>query len=238
MLARYDLLYEHPTFDFFGWAVMAVAKGATGFVINDKVTDAETIRRIESIILPGAELFGLPISCGPDGRRILVDENYRWRLRHFVHWTQKKGRNFTRLKSIKPPASEKYTVTIRNSRVDRYRNSNAKLWREFATEIGAYVIEDYYDKPIDLHDRMALYAGAKMNFGVWSGPMFLITLTDYPCACSNWGVDEPDKVLKSGIKQGQSPPWLLPNQRTLWKAASTESLLEAWAMATKLSRAA
>lgn len=223
MLARYDLLYEHPTFDFFGWAVMAVAKGATEFVINEKVEDAETIRRIESIILPGAELFGLPISRGSGGNRFLRHDHYRWRFRHLIEWS-KKGHGFTRLKSIKPPAAERYTVTIRNSRIDKYRNSDAKLWRAFAKEIGAYVIEDYYDKPIDLHDRMALYAGARMNFGVWSGPMFLITLTNYPCFCTNWGVDEPVKIINSGIKRGASPPWLMNNQFTVWEAASAHNL--------------
>jgi len=227
MLARYDLLYEHPTFDFFGWAIMAVAKGATAFVINENVTDKETLRRIESIILPGAELFGLPISFGEGGNRFLIDHSYRWRLRHFVDWI-KKGNKFTRLKSIKPAASERYTVTIRNSRVDKFRNSNMIIWRKFAKNIGAYVIEDYYDKPISLHDRMALYAGAEMNFGVWSGPMSLITFTDYPCCCTNWGVDEPDKILKSGIKQGESPPWLAANQFTMWDIATDKKLNKAF----------
>src|SRR5215475_2630785 len=134
MLARYDLRFEHPTFDFFGWGIMAVAKGATGFVINENITDAETNRRIDSIIWPGAAIFGLPISRGGDGHRFLVDDAYRWRLRHLIRWI-KKGRTFTRLKSIKPAASERYTVTIRNSRVDRWRNSNSELWREFARDI-------------------------------------------------------------------------------------------------------
>jgi|SRR5262245_5650487 len=226
-LARYDLHYEHPTFDFFGWAIMAVAAGATGFVTNDKIDDADTLRRLESIILPGAELFGLPITRADDGgRRFRVDGDYRWRLRHFVAWTRK--HKFKRLQSIKPPAKQRYTVTLRNSRVDKYRNSNANLWLDFADAIGAYVIEDYYDKPIDLHDRLALYAGAEMNFGVWSGPLWLITLTNYPLICTNWGVDEPVKIQNSGIAIGESPPWLAANQTTIWEKAEEKVLHRLW----------
>jgi len=44
------------------------------------------------------------------------------------------------------------------------------------------VIDDYYAKPIHLHDRFALYAGAKMNFGVCNGPVFTLSLTEYPVA--------------------------------------------------------
>src|SRR5262245_65279773 len=107
MLARYDLRFEHPTFDFFGWAVMAVAKGATEFRINDNIDDVDTIRRIESIIVPGAELFGLPLSRGSGGNRFLRYDQYRWRFRHLIDWS-KKGYGFTRLKSLKPPAAERY----------------------------------------------------------------------------------------------------------------------------------
>src|SRR5262245_20362143 len=101
MIARYDLRFEHPTFDFFGWALMARSDGATEFEINEEIDDAETIRRLESIILPGAELFGLPIFRREGGKRFLVYGDHRFRLRHFIAWTRKN--KFARLKSIKPP---------------------------------------------------------------------------------------------------------------------------------------
>lgn len=225
MLARYDLCFEHPTFDFFGWGVMAKARGATVIAINEEIPD-DRLERINSIIIPGADLLGLPIIRDTGGDRCLDAGFDRWKLRHLVTFTRA-GNKFERLKA-KSVGSVKYTVTLRHSIKSPYRDSNRQLWLNFAKQIGAWVIEDWYDVPISLHDRMALYAGARMNFGVWSGPMFLLTLTSYPCIITNWGVDEPVKIMKSGITVGRSPPWLASNQRTLWAHATPNNLREAF----------
>ena len=87
-----------------------------------------------------------------------------------------------------------------------YRNSNQAAWRQFACEIGALVIEDYDDRPIHLHERVALYAGAEMNLGVSCGPMFLCSVTEYPCMIFNWGCQRPF-LEKIGLRYGEQMPW-------------------------------
>lgn len=223
MIARYSLAEDIASFDFYSWLVMAAAKGATEIrfgLVNVKTTkwSESTVRqRFETIIAPGPALLGLKSSVGSGGERMHAPH-----MRELVAFCRA-GNDFPRLRSVKPAGNARYTVTLRNDRRIPQRNSNYGAWRQFAVEIGAHVIEDYEDAPIHLHDRMALYAGAEINFGIPNGPMHLVALSDYPmmmfdCQKAAGGFES------SGIAFGTQTPWARGNQRLIWEPDDLEVL--------------
>lgn len=219
MIVNYDLSEQLVTFDFYGWLVEQAHKGATEVVFDTrKYRTAEQVHpddvlreRFETIIAPGPALLGLPSREGEDGER--VGRGYK-----FPHWIKfgREHRGFRRLGSVKPAGTAMYTVSIRQSSVDLWRNSNRDAWLKFAAEIGARVIEDYEVEPIHLHDRMALYAGAEMNFGISGGPMWMLSLSEYPCMI--FGLARHDRYFaKCGMHTREQMPWCKENQFTFWE---------------------
>jgi hypothetical protein len=210
------------TFDFATWLAIVKKHGATRIVIDDKFVRTKKFpehvirRRIETIIEPMPALAGLPWARGNQGQ---IFGSY------LMSDLAALG-EFERLKTVLPPKAVRYTVTLRNYHHHAYRNSDEKLWREFAKRIGARVIPDFADEPIHLHERMALYAGARMNFGVTNGPLWMIFLSPYPVAMYGCGINAP-LWLQHGIKPGTQLPWALPNQRLIWEAPTMDSLMKA-----------
>jgi hypothetical protein len=215
-------------FDFFPWLVLQAAAGAeaVAFDIREprsgKFTLDEVARRYQSILKPGPALAGMAsleshdgIYYAPGGQQELVD-------------FAKAGKKFPRLKSVLPPGKEKYTVTLRRTRRWPNRNSREDGWRTFAVEIGAKVIEDYDVQPIHLHERMALYAGAEMNFFVTNGPVMLCFLSEYPCM----GFDvQNSPMIPLGIPMGEPYPYLLDQHRQIYEPDTLENIrkhFDAW----------
>ena len=230
MRALYDCGRYLTSFNVFEWLLQAEANGATKIVFDirnirgDKWPTEVSRARFWSICQPGPALIGLPCvvfdagtieptrakDIAVPGGKALVD-----------FWQS--GRRFKRLKSVRPPALARYTVTLRKTQRSPLRDSDEVVWREFAAEIGARVIEDYDVRPIHLHERMALYAGAEMNFFVSNGPGVLCSFTEYPCMLFNT-VHARGSLLGDGIGDGEQYPWMLPNQRAIWELATPESL--------------
>jgi len=213
MLAKYDLgMATHPTtFDFFTWLVVVQAMGATKIALaNTKSPHCkhgypqEAVQRIESIIKPGIAFSGLPWIESDDGEMLL----------EHIHMTAVPD-NFPRLKSVLPPRDVEYTVTMRQMNRKPIRNSNTDVWRIFARKIGAYLIDDWSIKRIDLHKRMALYAGARMNFGVANGPLAMLFLTDYPVMMCNCAI-KMKHWYQHGINRGDQVRWARPDQILSW----------------------
>lgn len=207
MIVRYALKHRIAGFDFFAWLVCQKAAGATEVVLDptgaktDKFALSQVMRRFESIIVPGVALMGLPSRIGQDGGEVPGAQQDLLAL-------AKLG-PIPRLKSVLPPGKERYTVTLRNFERWPHRNSKKKDWRTFADEIGARVIPDYEDKPIHLHERMALYAGAEMNFFVTNGPVILCFLSEYPAM--SFDVQQ-SPMIPIGIPMGGQYPFLRENK--------------------------
>ena len=230
MRALYDLGKYLSSFNFYEWLLQAEAKGASVVVFDirgirgDKWPVEVSRKRFWSICEPGPALIGLPREVfdagtteGTKAREIaqpggkpLVDF---WRS----------GQRFRRLRSVKPPGRERYTVTLRKTQRSPARDSDEQVWRDFAREIGALVIPDYDTQPIHLHDRMALYAGAEMNFFVSNGPGILCSMTEYPCMMFNT-CHARESLIGDGLADGAQYPWMLPNQLAIWELATSESL--------------
>lgn len=216
MIARYDLSCQIAGFDFFHWLLYVQSIGATEIVIDtsrisaSKWDLATTKRRIESIILPGPALAGMPCRVGTDGKVIM---GYLGALLD----SARKGNKIRRLRSILPAREVRYTVTLRNTARAAGRNSNEAAWRTFARKIGALVIEDYDIQPIGLHERMALYAGAEMNFGVSNGPVTVGLLSEYPMMAFDFQKSAKAIERQSGMKLGEQLPWRTKDQFQVWE---------------------
>lgn len=227
MIARYDLALNTASFDFFTWLVLAAAKGATEIVFGTATVkkgrwpEGVIRKRFHSIMEPGPELLGIPHRFGDDG---VIPHGPN--LRYLVDWCRE-GKSFPRLRSVRPAGGAEYTVTLRNNPHIPQRNSNEKAWREFADEIGAVVIPDYDDQPMHLHERMALYAGAKMNFGMVNGPMHLCSLAGYPVMM--FGANEAVHAYSiCGIPEGGNFPWASDGQHLIWEPDAPENIRK-WA---------
>lgn len=223
--ARYDMAVNNASFDFFTWATHVRLLGATSFVfgINEfksrKWPEDELRRRYESIIRAGAELMDMPYREGDGG--VICGTHKLQGILELKRW------DFPRIVSKLPPANAKYTVTLRNTTLKPIRNSDDHVWRAFAKQIGAHVIEDYGVNPISLFDRMALYAGAKMNFGVVNGPMGLLYFTPYPMMMFDCLTAE-FPWFKHGILKNQQVPWMLPGQSLVWEKPTFDGLMRAF----------
>ncbi len=219
MIVNYDLEHQLVSTDFYGWLIEWAAKGATEIVFDTRKYRANSIypdhimrRRFETMVQPGPAFLGLSSREGQDGERVMPG----YKFKHILRFTRE-NRSFRRLKSVLPPKLARYTVTIRQAQKSKWRNSEREQWLRFGRAIDATIVEDYEVRPFDLHELMALYAGAEMNFGVWGGPMYVCSLSEYPCMIFKLGVFR--KFLeKSGAIYGEHMPWCRENQFTFWEA--------------------
>ena len=223
MNALYDLSRYITSFNFFEWLLYAQIRGATHVVFNAqsfkvaKWPAEQVLRRFESILLPGAALAGMTHSMGTVGQEF---GNPSGALA-VAAW--RSGR-MKRLHTVKPAGKERYTVTLRKTLRANGRDSDEVAWRQFTDEIGALVIPDYDEVPIHLHDRVALYAGAEMNFFVSNGPGILCSFTEYPCMIFDTHL-AAGSLNSDGIKgHGAQYPWMLKNQYAIWEAATLQNI--------------
>ena len=230
LIARYDLSQQIAGFDFFHWLLYVQSTRATEIVLDtqhiktSKWDLATTQRRVETIIKPGPALAGLPCRVGIDGHTI---NGYLGALLK----SARDGNPIKRLRSVLPPGNARYTVTIRNTQRAAGRNSNEAAWRTFAAEIGARVIEDYDVEPLGLHEVMALYAGAEMNFGVSNGPVTMGLLSEYPMMAFDFQKSAKAIERQSGMKFGQQLPWATKDQFQVWEPDNLDVIMrhfEAW----------
>lgn len=220
--ASYRLRNMIAGFDFFPWLIMQKVAGAEAVAFDlsspktVKFTPEEIRRRYESILKPGPALLGMESMESRSGAFYIAGGQ-----QELVDHCRKVGPNIPRLRSVLPPGNERYTVTLRTTRRWPGRNSREDAWRTFASEIGARIIPDYDVEPIGLHERMALYAGAEMNFFVTNGPVMLCFLSEYPAI----GFDvQNSPMIPLGIPMGESYPFLLPQHKQVYEPDTLENI--------------
>lgn len=230
MRALYDLGHYLPSFNHFEWLIQAEARGASVVVFDirkirgDKWPREIALKRFWSICEPGPALIGLPHEVFPESTNAqtkALDIAQPGGGAMVKFWRE--HRRFRRLNTVREPGKARYTVTLRKTQRSPLRNSDEAMWREFASEIAARVIPDYEDEPIHLHDRMALYAGAEMNFFVSNGPGILCSFSEYPCMMFNTR-HARESLIGDGLSDGAQYPWMLANQRAIWEEATAESV--------------
>ena len=219
MIGKYDLSLDINSHDFFHWLMPARALGVTEVVLDVSKgfrksvwPHDQSLERYRTIVKPGAALAGLPCREGTDGVRIAD-----YRIGYHIRFART-SKPMPRLRSPLPPNKvARYTVTLRQQPVVHlHRNSNMEAWLEFARRIDALVIPDYVVQPIELHERMAIYAGAEMNFGVDNGPMSILSMTDYPMMGFKYARNT--KYLRTqGMEPGQRWPWCAKHHQMFWE---------------------
>lgn len=222
--ASYNLSIDIASHDYFFWQIEAQHRGYQRIVFNikapktDKWTPEVSLERFRSIIQPGPELSGLEYRIGEGGDRF--GRPFMGAFVQFVH----KNPNFRRLRGVRPPKTERYTITIRNTERAPGRNSNRDAWEKFANEIGAFIIPDYDDQPMHQHERMAYYEGAEMNFGVCCGPLTLATLSDHNVMMFDAKKNEKGMV-RCGVPVGTNLPWMRGDQHLIWAGDDYDTLM-------------
>ncbi len=225
MQAVYDLSRYPANFNFIEFLSAAKALDAEHVRFDaskgykSKFSPEVTKARIENILIPACGLAGVTWDFGT-GKGI--DPGYK--LPAVMRAYAQVG-HIGRLVSVLPRGNEKFTVTIRD--YDRYpeRNSNRPAWERFAKEIGAVVIDEYYKKPISLHERMALYAGAKMNYFVGNGPASLVLFSHYPFV--TFMKTNYEELAQQGVPFGGQLPWMVNNQRFVWEQDDHYQIMKA-----------
>lgn len=224
MRACYDLSRYPANFNFVEFLVAAATLGATHVAIDrskgikGKYPKDETARRLTSIVEPACALAGCTFDYGSVG----IDTGYH--ISSVLSVWSEVG-EIKKLQTVKPAVQCDYTVTIRKSTRYPERNSG-RGWKRFADEIGAVVIDEYDESPMHLHDRMALYAGAKMNYLVANGPAALLMFSDYPYTAFMKNVDRVYHA-RHGFPVGSQLPWANENQRCIWSDDAYEALIDA-----------
>ena len=231
-IALYDLSNRPASFDFVSFLATAATHGSkhVRFVLNrgwkqKNYDDPEA--RFKSIVEPAVALWGMDYSVG---EREGIEYN------HLLVACLKTYQHFGRIAKMPYPcvAKDYVTITLRNSpNRSLERDSKNGEWRKFASRLNrkAIILRDYVEQPLDLEDRMKLYAGAHMNFFVINGPLTLCLHSEAPFLCmrtiggAKSGSTSPEQITRlTGIAQGFQYPWQNTRQRLSYLDDTCENI--------------
>ena len=226
----YDLSNRPASYDFVTCLATAIALGCkhVRFVYGQWKPKNYTLKQAEerwhSIVEPAVALYGLTYSIG---ERRGVEVN------HMLHTAIATYKKTGRIGKISVPCVSKDYVTlpIRKSR-NPERDSNEAESLKFAKQCDRKVIivRDYDECPLDLRDRMKLYAGAYLNIMVINGPLTLCIHSDAPyvsmrtIGCEKSGSTSPTFSAKNGITPGFQFPWSGKHQRLSYLDDTAENI--------------
>lgn len=246
MRLLYDLSKRPASFDFITCLATAKTLGCTDvrFVLNGwkKKNYKDPEERFRSIVEPAVKLWGMDYSVGePEGVPVT----------HFFPGCFEAFKKHGRIEKIPVRCEDRgyVTITLRGCGPERTpeRNSKDEEWRKFAATLDRKVIwlRDYEQQPLDLQDRMKLYAGAHMNFFVINGPATLCIHSEAPylimrtigCERSG-GSTSPSFMRQIGITPGFQFPWSNHRQMLSYKDDTAENIAEEYAQLESLRLAA
>jgi hypothetical protein len=257
--ALYDLRIGPPSFDFLTFLMLAKIHGATNVWIvpgtNEAklgwYTDEEQKKRVESIVIPACELYGMPYKFEKlHGKP--KDYDFAWPPFLGSGKALHNGYMVGWLKSVKTPEPfmpsdeaiakvfeklgrfGRIVVHMRKTRYQPARSSSDD-WYRWAKDHDAYVLED---EPTPLDERCAFHELAGLNIGVNSGPMVL----------SEYSTHRPYIALKmlageistnedfyswQGWYPGNQFPWAGKHQMLVWNTTDSyddiEGAYQTWA---------
>jgi hypothetical protein len=251
--AVYDLRLFPPSFDFLTFLVMAKYHGADSVWIVPGTNEAklewytpqEQDKRVETIVLPACELYGMKHVVKPlSGRPREFD--LAWPP--YVRSTKKaihNGYMLGWLRSIKAPEpfmpnqealnkaadrlkGKELVVHLRHTRYQDRRNSGPD-WEKWASDHNAYVLPD---DPLPIAERCAVHELAKLNLGVNSGPMVLSEYSTHrPYIAMKMLAGEistnEDFYAWQGWYPGDQFPWAGKHQMLVWNDSDDYQSIEA-----------
>lgn len=232
----YDLSNRPASFDIVTCLAVATAGGAkhVRFVLGQgwkpkNYTEKQAVERFISIVEPAVSLYGVDYSVG-DRRGI----EYGHMLGTAIDRYKRIG-TIGKVGVICEP-QDYITITFRKSRTPE-RDSNEAEWLKFAERCGtkAMILADWDEQKIGLHDRMRLYARAKMNFMVINGPLALCIHSNAPYLSMKTiggeksAITSPRQMAAMGITPGFQFPWAHSQQRLSYLDDTCENIEAEWA---------
>lgn len=186
--AIYDLSKMPTTFDFATWAVNARSHGCnhvhfivTNGMAANKYSAATGWKRFGNILIPLCAIAGLDFSVGGNS----TGAQFTYKTGDVCEFYKENGF----IEKLKPTYrlddSGYCTITLRESFRNKWRDSDIPEWQKFKAYLESHgkrvvMLGDCEIAPLDVEYRMALYAGAEMNYGVSNGPHVLCHLSDSP----------------------------------------------------------
>lgn len=226
----YDLSNRPASFDFVTCLAAAIPYGVkhVRFVYGGWKKKNYTLRqaeqRWESIVRPASALFGIDHSIG---------ERKGFEYPHILRFATETYKKVGRIGKINWPRVPKdyVTLTLRKSRnPERDSNETESLAWAAACDRKVIVIQDWDVNPIDLEDRMTLYANAYMNIMVINGPITLCIHSDAPyicmrtIGCERSGSTSPKSSEANGIYPGFQFPWAHSRQRMSYLTDTADNI--------------
>lgn len=227
----YDLSNRPASFDIVTCLATSIAIGVkhVRFVYGKwkkkNYSEKQAEERWRSIVEPVPALYGLEYSIG---------EREGIEVNHTLIASLKAYQQTGKIGKINHPCrqDEYVTVTLRNSR-NPERNSKDEEWRKFAERCDrkVIIIKDWEEQPLDLEDRMRLYANAYLNMMVINGPLTLCLHSDAPfvsmrtIGCERSQSTSPQFITKlTGIYPGFQYPWQNERQKLSYLDDTCENI--------------
>jgi len=184
----YDLSKQPTTYDFATFAVLAKSLGYdhVHFVADQgmaatKYSPSIGWRRFGNILIPLCALARLDYTVGGKLEGVSIEHKMGLINRIF----DETGKIEKLCATYKLDELDYVTITMRDSFRNEWRNSNKEAWAKFKKHLESegkrvIMLPECEHAPLDVEQRMALYCGATMNYGVNNGPMVLCLLSDAP----------------------------------------------------------
>ena len=251
-VAVYDLEHQPTTYDFICWLVIVKTLGAkhVHFVYEGKIQDwkysaAQAWKRFGNVIVPLAEMMGLPFTVGP--KRYGFTVAYRWGHVESLYKT------LGRIEKL-PLVGEAHghvTVTLRDTIKFQWKNSNRQAWERFAKHLeasGEKVIflddSDATGVILEARKRMELYSGAKVNLGGSGGPMSMCLFSEAPYLVMNLLPDDPQSMelaiefMGHGFPPGSQFSFRNDRQLLSWEPDYYENIVKEYGRHQPIAKAA
>ncbi len=247
--AVYDLARNSPSFDFMNFMQPALERGAEGvWIVNGldpmKGCYGEADKqdeRVENIILPIIQLYGLELVRS---HKLPKEGKVVWPTgpqneAHLFSWSVKMEKPFPLMPSQEAldrandrmNGERKLVVSLREYHYDKPRNSGPD-WKQWAADHDAILVEDAFNVPITIDDRLALYELASLNLGVAAGHTSLQYFSYRPCLVFKW-IAEGSKVSsvnyqtkRVGWPVGSQFKWSGKKQKLLWHGNDSYKAIE------------
>lgn len=211
--AFYDLRTQPASWDFWCWLAGIGAHRVHTVAFDTtqrfKYKEPQEIQQqlFDHVVLEICDLFNLMVEYRPQRDGDLTGHHIVKSLRNVPQFD---------LDPVGRP-----TVTLRHTHKHQHRNSEREVWLEFAKEIDAHVIEDAFDEPISVKERIELYRRAPMNYGIIGGPMAACLYSNLPAM-----VWHPPAAFHEcyNLKPGNQYPWSMSNQTMIWETPTLDSL--------------
>ena len=247
--AVYDLSRNSPSFDFMNFMQPALERGAEGvWLVNGQDPMGKVYgdsksqeRRVQNIILPIIKLYGLEVERSDKRpKEEIVWPAYEQGEAHLFCWSVKMEKPFPLMPSQEAldrandrmGGKRKLVVSLRDYHYDLPRNSGPD-WKQWAEDHDAILIDDAFNVPITIDDRLALYELASLNLGVAAGHTALQYFSYRPCLVFKWIV-EGSKVSsinyqtkRVGWPEGSQFKWSGNKQKLLWHGKDGYESIEA-----------